>query len=149
VFNNLAVTLSSTATLRLNISKASTGATIMSGDNIRNIGTLTINGTIALRFLDYIPAVGDELRLWTGVKSFSGTPTILCEGANVTFDTTRLPEGVLVVKTVDTTGIITPAIADDTDSNKIYTLDGKYVGTDITRLPKGIYLRNNQKVRVK
>ena len=149
VFNNQDVTLSSTATLRLNIAKASTGATIMSGDNIRNIGTLTINGTISLRFLDYIPAVGDELRLWTGVKSFSGAPTILCEGANVTFDTTRLPEGVLVVKTVDTTGIIAPAIADDTDSNKIYTLDGKYVGTDITRLPKGIYLRNNKKVTVK
>ena len=150
VFNNQDVTLSTTATLRLNIAKASTGATIMSGDNIRNIGTLTINGTIALRFLDYIPAVGDELRLWTGVKSFSGTPTILCEGANVTFDTTRLSEGILVVQSAESTGIaqLSPNTYHPTP-DKIYTLDGKYVGTDITRLPKGIYLRNNKKVTVK
>ena len=149
VFNNQDVTLSSTATLRLNIAKASTGATIMSGDNIRNIGTLTINGTIALRFLDYIPAIGDELRLWTGVKSFAGTPTITCEGANVTFDTTRLSEGILIVKTVDTTGFIAQQLSPNTLPDRIYTLDGKYVGTDLTRLPKGIYLRNNQKVTVK
>ena len=122
----------------------------MSGDNIRNIGTLTINGTIALRFLDYIPAVGDELRLWTGVKSFSGAPTILCEGANVTFDTTRLSEGILVVQSAESTGIaqLSPNTYHPTP-DKIYTLDGKYVGTDITRLPKGIYLRNNNKVTVK
>ena len=123
----------------------------MSGDNIRNIGTLTINGTIALRFLDYIPAVGDELRLWTGVKSFSGAPTILCEGANVTFDTTRLSEGILVVQSAESTGIaqqLSPTTYHPTP-DKIYTLDGKYVGTDLTRLPKGIYLRNNQKVTVK
>ena len=149
VFNNQDVSISSTGKLSLNIAKASTGATIMSGDNIRNIGTLTINGTIALRFLDYIPAVGDELRLWTGVKAFSGTPTIVCEGANATFDTTRLSEGLLVVKTVDTTGIIAQQLSPNTLPDRIYTLDGKYVGTDITRLPKGIYLRNNQKVTVK
>ena len=121
----------------------------MSGDNIRSINKLTIDGTIALNFVGYVPAVGDELRLWTGVKAFSGAPTILCEGANVTFDTTRLPEGVLIVKTVDTTGIIAQQLSPNTLPDRIYTLDGKYVGTDLTRLPKGIYLRNNQKVTVK
>jgi autotransporter-associated beta strand protein len=151
VFNNQDVTLSSTATLRLNIAKASTGATIMSGDNIRSINKLTIDGTISLNFVGYVPAVGDELRLWTGVKTFSGTPTILCEGANVTFDTTRLSEGILIVQSAESTGIaqhLSPNTYHPTP-DKIYTLDGKYVGTDLTRLPKGIYLRNNQKVTVK
>ena len=149
VFNNQDVNISSTGTLRLNISKASTSATSMSGDNIKSINKLTIDGTISLKLIDYIPNVGDELRLWTGVKSFSGTPTIICEGASITFDTTHLSEGVLVVKTVETTGITTTAIADGADSDHIYTLDGKFVGTDITHLPKGIYLRNNKKVTVK
>ena len=121
----------------------------MSGDNIKSINKLTINGTISLKFVGYVPNVGDELRLWSGVKTFSGTPTIICDGASVTFDTTRLSEGLLVVKTVDTTGIIAQQLSPNTLPDRIYTLDGKYVGTDLTRLPKGIYLRNNQKVTVK
>jgi hypothetical protein len=150
VFSNQDVTISSTGTLSLNIAKASTSATSMSGDNIKSINKLTINGTISLKFVGYVPNVGDELRLWSGVKTFSGTPTIICDGASVTFDTTRLSEGILVVQSAESTGIaqLSPNTYHPTP-DKIYTLDGKYVGTDITRLPKGIYLRNNKKVTVK
>ena len=150
VFSNQDVTISSTGTLSLNIAKASTSATSMSGDNIKSINKLTINGTISLKFVGYVPNVGDELRLWSGVKTFSGTPTIICDGASVTFDTTRLSEGILIVQSAESTGIaqLSPNTYHPTP-DKIYTLDGKYVGTDLTRLPKGIYLRNNQKVTVK
>ena len=150
VFSNQDVTISSTGTLSLNIAKASTSATSMSGDNIKSINKLTINGTISLKFVGYVPNVGDELRLWSGVKTFSGTPTIICDGASVTFYTTRLSEGILIVQSAESTGIaqLSPNTYHPTP-DKIYTLDGKYVGTDLTRLPKGIYLRNNQKVTVK
>ena len=94
----------------------------MSGDNIKNINKLTIDGTISLKFVDYVPSVGDELRLWTGVKTFSGTPTIVCDDANVTFNTTRLSEGVLVVQS-DSSGIITQYLSPNALPDRIYTLD--------------------------
>lgn len=145
-FNNQNVNISSTGTLRLNISKASTSASTTSGDCIRNINALTINGTISLQFVDYTPNVGDEIRLWTGVKSFTGKPTIVCDDSNIILDASRLSEGVLVVKSTDASGIDT-ILADDNDASKIYTVDGKYVGKNLKALPKGIYVRNNKKIR--
>ena len=45
-----------------------------------------------------------------------------------------------------TTGIQSPSIIErSTSYNRIYTLDGRYVGTDASILPHGIYIQNNKK----
>ena len=44
------------------------------------------------------------------------------------------------------TGIQPPSIIErSTSDNRIYTLDGRYVGTDASILPHGIYIQNNKK----
>lgn len=44
------------------------------------------------------------------------------------------------------TGIQLPSIFErSTSDNRIYTLDGRYVGTDASILPHGIYIQNNKK----
>ncbi len=44
-----------------------------------------------------------------------------------------------------TNGIQSPSIVERTTSdNRIYTLDGRYVGTDASILPHGIYIQNNK-----
>ena len=49
-------------------------------------------------------------------------------------------------KNHETTGIQLPSIIErSTSDNRIYTLDGRYVGTDISVLPHGIYIQNNKK----
>ena len=49
-------------------------------------------------------------------------------------------------KNNDPTGIQSPSIIERSISdNRIYTLDGRYVGTDATILPHGIYIQNNKK----
>ena len=49
-------------------------------------------------------------------------------------------------KNNETTGIQLPSIIErSTSDNRIYTLDGRYVGTDISVLPHGIYIQNNKK----
>ena len=47
---------------------------------------------------------------------------------------------------LDPTGIQSPSIIErSTSDNRIYTLDGRYVGTDASILPHGIYIQNNKK----
>jgi len=49
-------------------------------------------------------------------------------------------------KNNETNGIQSPSIVERTTSdNRIYTLDGRYVGTDASILPHGIYIQNNKK----
>ena len=49
-------------------------------------------------------------------------------------------------KNNETTGIQSPSIIERSISdNHIYTLDGRYVGTDASVLPHGIYIQNNKK----
>ena len=49
-------------------------------------------------------------------------------------------------KNNETTGIQAPSIIErSTSDNHIYTLDGRYVGTDASVLPHGIYIQNNKK----
>ena len=75
LFNNQNVTFMAGSTLRLGILKKSTSSTVTSGCYLNKIGTLTLNGTISL-FFDYMPAVGDEIRLWKNVTTAKGNPTI-------------------------------------------------------------------------
>ncbi len=49
-------------------------------------------------------------------------------------------------KNNETTGIQAPSIIErSTSDNRIYTLDGRYVGTDTSVLLHGIYIQNNKK----
>ena len=49
-------------------------------------------------------------------------------------------------KNNETNGIQAPSIIErSTSNNRIYTLDGRYVGTDASILPHGIYIQNNKK----
>ena len=49
-------------------------------------------------------------------------------------------------KNNETTGIQSPSIIErSTSDNHIYTLDGRYVGTDASILPHGIYIQNKKK----
>ena len=49
-------------------------------------------------------------------------------------------------KNNETTDIQSPSIIErSTSDNRIYTLDGRYVGTDTSILPHGIYIQNNKK----
>ncbi len=49
-------------------------------------------------------------------------------------------------KNNETTGIQSPSIIErSTSDNHIYTLDGRYVGTNASILPHGIYIQNNKK----
>ncbi|WP_249111790.1 M6 family metalloprotease domain-containing protein [Prevotella melaninogenica] len=49
-------------------------------------------------------------------------------------------------KNNETNGIQAPSIIErSTSDNRIYTLDGRYVGTDASILPHGIYIQNNKK----
>ena len=49
-------------------------------------------------------------------------------------------------KNNETNGILSPSIVEkSTSDNRIYTLDGRYVGTDASILPHGIYIQNNKK----
>lgn len=49
-------------------------------------------------------------------------------------------------KNNEPTGIQLPSIIERrTSDNRIYTLDGRYVGTDASILPHGIYIQNNKK----
>lgn len=49
-------------------------------------------------------------------------------------------------KNNETTGIQSPSIIErNISDNHIYTLDGRYVGTDTSILPHGIYIQNNKK----
>ena len=49
-------------------------------------------------------------------------------------------------KNNEPTAIQSPSIVERTTSdNRIYTLDGRYVGTDASILPHGIYIQNNKK----
>ena len=49
-------------------------------------------------------------------------------------------------KNNETNGIQAPSIIErSTSDNRIYTLDGRYIGTDASILPHGIYIQNNKK----
>lgn len=49
-------------------------------------------------------------------------------------------------KNNEPTAIQSPSIVErSTSDNRIYTLDGRYVGTDVSILPHGIYIQNNKK----
>lgn len=113
--------------------------------------TLTMNGTVKVSIVaERELKAGDELKLWTVSGTFSGTPKFDLPAGYV-WDTSRINEGVLVVKDIDT-GIST-ALADK-DACNVYDLRGHLVSRQATAtstegLASGVYLRGGRKVIVK
>ena len=50
------------------------------------------------------------------------------------------------IKEYDVAGIHNAVTASDFKSDRIYTLDGRFVGTDINALTKGMYVVNGKKI---
>lgn len=149
IFRGQSVNITRTGTLRIGIKKASTGATVMSGAYIKNVGTLTINGTVSLFATDgYMPKVGDEIRFSRDVTKYAGTPTVVMDlledGTEVLFDTSRYAtEGVVVVSSV--TAIDEIRVEGDSRSSELYNLNGQRVSED-QPLPAGIYVKGGKKI---
>jgi hypothetical protein len=126
-----------------NATATSNGCTSMGG-----IGKLTMNGTIRITYgKNHALQVGDSIRLWT-VASFTGNPQFeMSEG--ITWDTSRISEGLLIVKDIDL-GIGAARV--DIDPNAVYDLMGRKVrnsDADLNGLPSGIYVRGGKKFVVK
>jgi len=92
--------------------------------------------------------VGDEVRLWPATTKLSGTPQVDNYGG-IVWDTSRLSEGVLVVKGIDT-GIMANSQQPTADNQKVYDLSGRQTTVDNGRKPKaGIYVRGGKKVVIR
>ena len=107
-----------------------------------------IDGTIRISLADNNTLqVGDSIRIFT-VASFSGTPKFEFEG-NVEWDTSRISEGLLFVKAVNTA---IDAVITETTPKNIYDIRGRLVRRNATNtegLPAGVYVCEGRKFVVK
>ncbi len=126
-----------------------------------------IDGTAEMTFsaAAIIPSQDPTINLSvTGEATLSGTTAKMKPGAftqykvsinghgavSVTFssNTTFFLDEVMV-KDATSTGIdavtVQPGTGDKPTDTRIYSIDGRYVGTDATTLPKGIYIRGGKK----
>lgn len=77
---------------------------------------------------------------WTGGMLNKPIYNIALKNGIVTFD---------FLKDQTSTGIEQPESAtDSSNEEKIYTIDGRYVGTNLNALPKGVYIKGKKKVVV-
>ncbi len=146
-FGGKALTFNSGSTLRVCASKCATETTDGTS-SIKNIGNLTMNGNIEVMiYQNNRLVVGDSIRLWTAT-SFTGTPTVVSKDG-ITWDDSRISEGLLFVKAIDT-GIGT--IAREGENFDIYDMRGQLIRKNARNtegLPAGIYICNGKKIVVK
>ena len=83
--------------------------------------------------------MGDEIRLWPATVKLAGNPQFDMQGG-ITWDTSRISEGVLVVKDIETGiwSIENGELATD----KYYDLNGRRARPT----GKGVYIRGGKKV---
>ena len=109
---------------------------------------LIIDGTIRISLAaNNTLQVGDSVRVFTAA-SFSGNPKFEFEG-NVEWDTSRISEGLLFVKAVNTA--IDTVITEATPRN-IYDMNGRLVrrnATNTEELPAGVYVCEGRKFVVR
>jgi len=108
---------------------------------------LTINGTIRVVATNHTLQVGDSIRVFSAA-SFNGTPTFAFEG-DVDWDTSRISEGLLFVKAINTG--INDIVSRQTPRN-IYDIRGHLVRRNATTtdgLPAGVYVCEGRKFVVK
>jgi len=147
-FGEKNVTFNASSTLLVGAYKAAT-ATSNGCTAIEGINVLTMNGTIhVVPTRTHKLEVGDSIRVWKAT-TLEGTPKVdMSEG--ITWDTTRLSEGLLIVKELSLG--INDMQNSNIDTNDIYDLRGRLVRKDATTtegLPEGIYIRGGKKIVVK
>lgn len=115
--------------------------------NIEDISQLTINGTITVIAADdNTLQVGDSIRLFKANK-FVGKPKFAFQGP-VEWDTSRISEGLLFVKAINTEGIEEIRLADVQMSDAVvYDLLGRKQSN--AQLRRGLYVINGRKVVIK
>ena len=146
-FGSKNVNMSATSTLVINAAACAT-STYNGCSFIGGINTLTMNGTIIVTpSKTNTLAPGDSIRLWKA-NSFSGTPKV--QNTNgITWDTSRISEGILIVKDVDTA--IRPKISVQNPQD-IYDSFGRMVrqqATTLEGLKPGIYVIRGRKYVVR
>ena len=146
-FDQKNLTLSNGSSLIVGASRCATN-TSAGCTSLEGIRTLAFNSRVTI-----IPSathslqVGDSIRIFTA-SNFSGTPTFDFQGG-IDWDTSRISEGLLFVKAIDT-GI--DIIVSPTTPRDIYDTRGRLVrrqATSTEGLPAGIYVCEGRKFIVK
>lgn len=140
-FGGKNVTFNAGSTLMVGINKSSETGNVAK-TQIKNIGKLTMNGTIEIylgsKALQNLKP-GDEVQLWEAT-SFMGNPSFLFPDG-VEFDTSRISEGILIVTGADGISNVRHDFADGV----MYNLQGARVGADY----HGIVIKNGKKILMK
>ena len=108
---------------------------------------LTVNGTIRVVATNHTLQVGDSIRFFSAA-SFKGTPNFEFEG-DVEWDTSRVSEGLLFVKGINTS--VSEIVTANTPRD-IYDIHGRLVrrkATDTEGLPSGVYICEGRKFVIK
>ena len=125
-------------------------ATAAGCTTLEGINKLVMNGTISIYLYEsHTLQVGDSIRLWKAT-SMTGTPVVESLDESITWDESRLNEGLLFVKSV-ATGIryTTRPTVNERD---IFDLRGRLIrkdASDTNGLPAVIYIQNGKKVIVR
>ena len=146
-FNSKDITIGEKGVLQVTAQKCATSA-IGGCSAIAGIAKLTFNGTLRVLVGEGCTlTVGDSIRVWKATE-FEGTPKFDFE-KGITWDTSRISEGLLFVKAISLGITPTRRAVDPTD---IFDLSGRLVRrhADTTDgLPAGIYLRGGRKIVIK
>ena len=146
-FNNRPVTIGETGVLHINARQCATAAS--NGCNsIENISVLNLRGTIRI-----VPSstntlqVGDSIRIFKAT-TMTGTPKFDMQGG-ITWDTSRISEGLLIVKSIDTA---IKTIVSDEQPADVYDLNGRLIrqaATTLDGLKPGIYVSRGRRFVVR
>mgnify|MGYP002624476249 FL=1 len=147
-FGNKPVTFNAGSVLSLGALSCAT-ATANGCASLNDISKLIMNGTIRVKASAYNTLkAGDSIRIWRATE-MEGNPILESQDDGITWDTSRISEGLLFVQSV-ATGI--QAVARETDSNDIYDIRGQLIrknAANTVGLPAGVYIRGGKKIIVK
>lgn len=148
IFNNKNVTINQSGVLVVTTKRGATD--IINGcPCLEGISKMTLNGTVRIIVADdHSLQPGDCIRLFKA-NSFAGTPRFDMQGG-VTWDTSRISEGLLFVKSVPD-AIASTRVSSQNPAD-IYDTMGRLVrsrATTTAGLPAGVYMIRGKKVVVK
>ena len=148
-FGNKPLTINETGVLSI-YARRCASARVNGCSALRDISTLTINGTIRVDVTSstHSLAVGDSIRIFNAT-TVVGPPKVEFVG-NVLWDTSRLSEGLLFVKAIGVEGI-NGVLSEDRPTD-IYDLRGRLVrraATSIEGLAHGVYVSEGRKFVIK